>query len=160
MYSAQAWHWIRPEVAYDRAASALMPGGALAVFWNRVQWDQVALRAELSRAYARAAPRFVGRPGPMHPDAPTDTHWMTDWAPAAVAEAGFATPQASDYPWAVRYSTASYLDLLRTHSDHVLLDDEPRRELLEGVAQVIEAHGGAIELAYATRLLMARLERG
>lgn len=34
LFSAQAWHWTDPAVRWHRAAAALAPGGALALFWN------------------------------------------------------------------------------------------------------------------------------
>jgi trans-aconitate methyltransferase len=35
VFSAQAWHWISPDLRYVRAREALQPSGTLAVFWNR-----------------------------------------------------------------------------------------------------------------------------
>src|SRR4029077_1845905 len=35
VFSAQAWHWVSPEVKYVRAREALSSRGLLAVFWTR-----------------------------------------------------------------------------------------------------------------------------
>lgn len=32
--SAQAWHWVAPELRYERAAAALAPEGTLAAIWT------------------------------------------------------------------------------------------------------------------------------
>ena len=54
LFSAQAWHWVSPEVRYVKAHEALEPGGLLAAFWNRPHWGTSPLRAELLEAYRRA----------------------------------------------------------------------------------------------------------
>ena len=48
--SAQAWHWIAPEVRYVAARAALEDGGALAAFWNRPEWIACDLREQLAGA--------------------------------------------------------------------------------------------------------------
>lgn len=159
VYSAQAWHWVAPEDGYETAARALGPGGMIAVFWNRVRWSDLGLQPQLSAAYSRTLPHFGPRPGPMHPDSPGPAHWMTDWDSVAARWAGFDPPQAREYHWSVRYSTAAYLELLCTHSDHLVLPRTIRCELLAAVAEVLDANGGGVEMPYTTLLLMARLAR-
>jgi len=44
VFSAQAWHWVAPDVRYAAARAALEPGGALAVFvvlyfWSPAHWQ-------------------------------------------------------------------------------------------------------------------------
>ena len=157
VFSAQAWHWVAPEIAYALARGALSEGGALAVFWNRPLWRQTPLGQELEEVYARVVPDFGISPGPMHPGAYGSSHWMTDWDIHRGRGAGFAEPEARDYSWRVSYATPAYLDLLRTHSDHAILPPDRREALLGEVATVIDAHGGVFELPHTTRLLMARL---
>ncbi len=57
---AQAWHWVRVPVAAAEAARVLRPGGALAVWWNEVDgedlrwWDRQQRRLEeMSPGYRR-----------------------------------------------------------------------------------------------------------
>ena len=59
------------------------------------------------------------------------------------------------YRWRERYTTDSYLRLLRTHSDHIVLGArvEP---LLAGVGEVLDGHGGGLTLDYLAALWMAR----
>jgi hypothetical protein len=84
---------------------------------------------------------------------------MTDWDPDRSREAGFGQPETRDYTWHARYTTREYLDLLQTHSDHAVLPSARRDALLGAICSVIDAHGGAFDLPYTTRLLMSRLER-
>jgi hypothetical protein len=51
--------------------------------------------------------------------------------------------------------------LLRTHSDHILLESDRREALLEEVAALIDRHGGVLGIEYVTSLCLARaLGRG
>jgi SAM-dependent methyltransferase len=47
LYAGQAWHWVAPERRNELAARALVPGGALALFWNRPDWSRCELRGTL-----------------------------------------------------------------------------------------------------------------
>ena len=60
--SAQAWHWVAPDVGYVKAHAALAPRGTLALFWNRPQWDNSALRAALDDCVpaTRSRPQGTG----------------------------------------------------------------------------------------------------
>jgi SAM-dependent methyltransferase len=158
LVSAQAWHWIAPEVRYVRAGEALHPGGALAVFWNRPDWESCALRDELAEAYERAAPDLGAGagPGPMHPVAHARREWWGDWSAEIDAAAEFGPPDSRVYRWTEAYTTASYLRVIQTHSDHILLGEVRLQQLLDAVAAVLEAHGGGLRLDYLALLWMAR----
>ncbi len=157
VYGAQAWHWVRPEVGYRHAAQALLPDGALAVFWNHTRWDEVPERDALERVYAAVLPADGRRLGPMHPGANRRDDWMTDWDADAASRAGFAQPVVRDYRWSCQYDTEAYLELLRTASEVVMLPEREQGVLLDGVAGVLERNGGGIHMPYSTRLLMARI---
>jgi hypothetical protein len=58
--------------------------------------------------------------------------------------------------WSREYSTAEYVKLMGTHSSHRMLDDASRRRLQAGVAAVIDAHGGTIDVGGRTLLYLAR----
>jgi SAM-dependent methyltransferase len=98
LFSAQAWHWISPEVRYIRAREALAPGGLLAAFWNRL---------------------------------------------------------VRCYEWSCTYSSSVYLELLETHSGHIIRPENERREILDGVGAVIDRNGGSIRLPLVTILCLA-----
>jgi SAM-dependent methyltransferase len=152
--SAQAWHWVAPELRYARAANALAPGGTLAAIWTFPDWEHTQLRDGLRDAYRVAAPDLQDD-FPMHPASePTDL--AGDWHAEIEASAGFAEPQVRKHPWSATYSTAGYLELLQTHQDHILLESAARERLLAAVAAAIDATGGEIVLSFVTRLCLAR----
>jgi SAM-dependent methyltransferase len=145
-----------------RAHEAWIGGGALAVFWNRVRWEDVAVREELRDAYRRFAPQLgsgVG-PGPMHPAVQPRPGWWHDEEEELGKGPGFADPELRAYNWSERYETETYVQLLQTHSDHIVFEPAQRESLLEAVAGVLDRHGGGLDFQYMTVLAMARRTGG
>lgn len=61
------------------------------------------------------------------------------------------------YEWEERYSTAGYLDLLRSYSGHRHLGLERRERLLACIGDLIEQrHGGRIVKRYMNEMRVAR----
>jgi SAM-dependent methyltransferase len=149
IFSAQAWHWIDPEVRFRKARDLLADGGLLAAFWNRVDWEACALSAELLDVYFRIAPELATSDW-MLPAAVAGEHWLDD-----VTGADLLDPEVRSYPWSLEHSTSEYVDLLRTHSHHIILERHVLSELLVAVAAVIDRHGGQLLLPYVTRLCLA-----
>ncbi|HUB76697.1 MAG TPA: class I SAM-dependent methyltransferase [Solirubrobacteraceae bacterium] len=152
--AAQAWHWVDPAVGYARARVALGAGGALALFWNRADWRPGALTAALDAIYAPLA-GTASASGPVT-TAPAGRAGDEGWAEEIGAAGAFAEPEVRDYPWSRRYSAGEYARLLATHSDHAVLDAQVRARLLARVEEAIAGAGGTIEIAYVTRLCLAR----
>jgi SAM-dependent methyltransferase len=147
---AQAFHWLSPETRFTKAAAALRPGGALAVFGHSPVMERSPLRRELDRAYSQLAPAI---------GASILTRWYADEVSmrARFAESGrFGPVTMRVYPWSRTYEIEAYLDLLRTHSDYRLLPDAEREALLEGVRAAILRHGGMITVRYEAHLYVAK----
>ncbi len=157
--SATAWHWITPARRNELAARVLVPGGALAPFWNRPQWRDNELRPAFHRAYAAVEQQFAARPaGPMNPfGAPPQIRNAAEWLEHEFRDnADFIEIDARVYNWRQRYTTAEYIGLLGTHSDHMMLPEAPREQLFGAIHEAIDAAGGSFELTYQTLLCLAR----
>lgn len=156
VYAAQAWHWIDPAVRYRKPADLLRKGGALAAFWNRPDWSNCVLAADIDSHYRAVIPELLEESGPMRPSRqPMPELWGDP--PGEIAATGrYEAPVQRRYTWRRRYSTEEYLSLLQTHSDHILLAEDRRRALLRGVGAIIDLAGGAIEIDYVTHLTLAR----
>ncbi|MFZ0042014.1 MAG: class I SAM-dependent methyltransferase [Solirubrobacteraceae bacterium] len=153
LYSAQAWHWIDPEVRFVRARAALKTGGIFAAFWNRPAWGPTPLRDELAEVYRRVAPDMP-TDGPMHPA----NHASSDdgaWPAEIAAVEGFENAGVRSYEWHHDYPAQEYAGLLATLSEIALLDETTRRELVDGVAAAIEAHGGVLAMPMFTAACLA-----
>jgi SAM-dependent methyltransferase len=158
IYSAQAWHWVSPDIRYRKARGLLRDGGVLALFWNRARWEGNALRSELMAVYERTVPNFAPTPGPMYPATQTPPELWGDWRREIDEARGFEEPQVQAYDWSQDYSTSEYLDVIQTHSDHIVLGPERLTRLLDAVGEVLDAAGGLFTLEYTALLLLARAQ--
>jgi SAM-dependent methyltransferase len=152
LLSAQAWHWLDPQLRWRRAAEALRRGGAVAALWTLPVWERIPLRAALDEVYAATVPEMA--PGfPLHPASRPERlaeRWHEE-----VAE-GFADVRAGTHDWTQRYGASEYAELIATHQDHIRLETGQKGALLDRVRGTIERDGGTIEMAYRTSVCMAR----
>ena len=126
------------------------PGGALAVVGNAAVLGDSPLRRALDAVYARHAPQMTGPPA---------TRWYGAEGPIRelFAESGrFGRVAWRRHPWSRVQETADYIGWLRTHSDHRMLPLPQHELLLRAVAEVIDAFGGAIEVAYEANLYVGQ----
>jgi SAM-dependent methyltransferase len=150
--SAQAWHWVVPRAGAEHAASVLAPGGSFGAFWNlgRPPRD---VSAVLAPVYRRLAPEIAkDSSGPVR-----DHSRVGDTALGLAACGAFEPAQERWFEWARTYESSAWVDLLRTHSDHLMLAPDRRERLLAAVVEAIDAVGGAFEMHYETALVSAQL---
>lgn len=150
VYAAQAWHWVDPDVGFTRAHELLKPGGVLALMWNLEDPDQPDRLAGLDEVYEQFADELGQRATPARLRPPEEL------AADLVETSLFTPPERLTYPWSQIYSTEEFLRLQMTHSPKRMLPPDRRRELLDQIGGVIDAHGGAIEVRYTTNLFLAR----
>jgi SAM-dependent methyltransferase len=147
----QAWHWIDPLAGAQNAAGVLAPGGHLGVFWNFGR--QPRAMAELfDPIYARLAPGLEGYSVLLGgQDARAET------AVAGIAAAGqFEAAETSKYAWRQTHTTAEWLEILQTHSDHQALPIDQRERLLRAIGEAIDSIGGSFEMPYEAILVTAQ----
>jgi len=152
LISAQAWHWVAPEVRYQKAHRVLSPSGGLALFWSRPLWEQSALGAALAEVYEARAPElhgygpwFPGSRGPHAAEKPTEPELAGYFGPVTECV----------YRWALDYTVGEYLELVQSLPEHLALSASRRAFLFGGLAEVIEGTGRALSLDYETRLYFA-----
>lgn len=144
---AQSFHCVEPAVRYAKSARALRAGGTLALFWHAPQPGEGPAHEAVQAAYRRHVPDLAVRPA--------DGAWASRVADEIDASGSFGAVHAVRYPWRRRYSGDEYVALLGTYSDHLLMPDEARGQLLAALREAIAEHGG-IEVAYELRLYLAR----
>jgi SAM-dependent methyltransferase len=151
--SAQAWHWVTPEVGYAKVHQALRPSGGLAFFWNRPRWEDEALRGEFEAVYRAQTPGLLAKaPGfPGLTQSPEE-----DFGNDMAATGLFAPVVERTYHSRREYTTEEYLELLQTQSDHRMLPEDQLDQLLHGVAGILEAAGGGLRIDYDTRLYFTK----
>jgi ubiquinone/menaquinone biosynthesis C-methylase UbiE len=147
--AAQSWHWVSPEMRFRKAAEALSRDGSLAVFGQ----VPVGLPAPLLDQFKEIYLRQIGKWGPP-PEA-----WYLPNGPFKgwfIASGLFEPVEHRRCFWKWRHTASSYVDFLRTKSDHRMMEPSKRDELLAEIAQAIDGHGGRFEVDYETHLYIAR----
>ena len=153
-FSGQAWHWVAAEVRGAKAADALVPGGTLALFWHRTNWQGEDLRAELEDLYRRVAPDlYAQEPGFPGLHAPRDDGRFVS---ELTGSGRFHDVRAQTYPWSSTFTSETFVDLLLTQSNHRLLVEDRRNALMEAVGDLVAGHGNVVTVPHATLLVLAR----
>lgn len=146
----QAWHWIDTERGLERIRRLLRAGGLAAIFWNRPDFSGLgALRADMDAVYERLAPDMVS-------SLASSVTGSKGKPPPGPGPEGFVGAAVRTLQQVVRYTSQSWVDLLGTHSNHLMLDPDQRAELHAVVGDAIDAHGGAFDLVYRCDVWTAR----
>jgi SAM-dependent methyltransferase len=155
--AAQAWHWVHPSAGLRKAHDLLRPGGWLAMWWNLADADPSELRQDIEEVYAEHAPSEPFCPS-LDPSlgSPFEPRPNTPGLDPSADYPTFGSPITRLYRWTLRYTTAELLDLLGTHSNHRMMDPDQVDRVLDGVAEVIDRHGGSYDYPYVSRLWAAQ----
>ena len=126
---ATAWHWLDPAIAPAKVHSLLRPGGVLAVVGTHhvVPDDADPFFREIQSAYRAIGPGIDHLPGPddiRHTDA------------EALRASGLFEVEDRGYVRVLEYDAESYIDVLRTYSNHIAMTDDQREVLFDGVRRL------------------------
>jgi len=151
VFSATAFHWVPPGIGFPKAALALKPGAALAVFSNQHPRPFYGFFEEVQAIYRQYVPEWndpTERPSTMDE---IRSH------AAYIEGTGLYQPvTVHTYPWNQTYSTEEYLRLLNTYSAHLHLEESRRRLLYQAIADLIERrYNGQIDRPYLAVLYLA-----
>lgn len=149
--SAQAWHWVAPELGFPKAARALAPGGAFAIWGHVPVGVPERFRPAFQAAFETHAPGLWGRSPPQA--------WYLPAGAAAESIRGsglFGPVTHRAYPWTWRQSAQTLSDQLRTESAYHALPEAQRFALFDALSAAVAADGDLIEAPWETHLYMAR----
>jgi SAM-dependent methyltransferase len=154
--AAQSWHWVDPALGPVRVASVLRPGGRFAAFWN--SYEHAPRVVDGFRAiYSRVAPHLWAESvalGTISADAAAASAGADCDALAACG--AFEPAERQTFTWRRHYSCAQWLDELPTHSGHRALPEPVLAQVLEEVAEFIDAAGGRLDVGLRTSAIVAR----
>jgi hypothetical protein len=152
--SAEAFHWIPPDIAYPKAARALNDAGSLALFWIIYQEPDTGLFRAIDQVYRQQAPQLDNLNKAITPE------WLTEQIVGNFRSSGcFDQVTVKHYTWSQTYSGEQYANLLRTFSSNRSLDEGTWCRLLAGILDVIEGHGGRLTRPFLAVLFHARVHR-
>jgi SAM-dependent methyltransferase len=148
--AGQAWHWIEPRSGAAKAASVLVDGGRVGLFWN-LGYPAPTVGGQLDGVYAALEPGLRERSVVAE-----RRRMRLRLAAEALSSEHFESPSVDGFPWTRTYDSASWLAFLRSHSDHQTLPVPRRERLLAALGEAIDGVGGEFEVAYETVLVSAR----
>lgn len=152
VFSATAYHWIRPTAQTDRPASILRPGGVVAIV------DLIQVDSPSDGGFFAAVQPIYERYGEGHDGPPAPTRDRADPAIRAVLEADgrFEEIEVRRVDWDQSYSAAEYRKLMLSYSSTQMMNEADRTGLLDDMEAFIRNHfEGRI-----TRPLVATLTTG
>ena len=149
-----AFHWIDPSVGVDKVARALRPDGAFAtIATDHAAGGTDRFFVDVQDCYER-----------WDPSTPPGLRLVPgdDIVPTTAPDPGgrFGAAQFRRYESDIAYTTARYLDVIRTYSPTRALDDERRSGLLTCIGSLIDSrYGGLIVKRYLRQLRVAHRAR-
>jgi SAM-dependent methyltransferase len=147
-----AFHWVDPELRYEKSARLLRESGALAVIGTqhvrREEGDT--FWADVQEDYDAVVPGEDNTPPPL-PDEVDDLS-------GELAATGFFEPVGvRRYVWDLAYTADEYIALLDTYSGHRSLDDARRAQLYDRIRRRIATRPEErVTKTYLTMLDVAR----
>ena len=148
---AQAWHWIEPGAGLAAVRRLLAPGGQLWLLWN-VGDLEPHVKTAVDAVYARfAADRGSQVDGGGISRGVSER--AADRAERFFGDLPGASVHTLEVPWRAEHTTASWVRLVATFSDHVTQPDDVRVPLLAALAEAVDAAGGRVTIEYTTRVV-------
>jgi len=153
IFSATAFHWIKPEVGYPKAYNLLKKGGVMAVFWHMssVVESKTEMLIEIRNICRKLAPEFDDY---LTLEEAEDLHNLRFLE--IQTNNLFDRPISKIYRWDDEYTTERYLKLINSFSDFHDLDNYKKKSILETVADYINSKNGKIIVPQEVRLYMTK----
>lgn len=152
--SAEAMHWIPPEIGYPKVAQALHHQGSAAFYWNMFVDPQTDWSQAIDAAYQALAPQVMD----------TEKSITADWLIPIIVN-NFRVSDSFDevtvrrYAWSQEFTATHYINLLRTSSVHRDLDENAKKQLFTEIKTIIERYGGSVTRPGMTVLFHAKVQK-
>ena len=148
--SAQAWHWVTPEVRYTKSFSLLQPDGYLALMW----YLPVRPKGELADAIDGILEPVLNPSGQTSHDMDTRQRCVEE-----IQESNLFTDiHVYSYKTVTQMSAREFVDSMNTQSNYAVLDEVLKQQLDAKLIGVIEQHGGAVANEMIYTLYIAQRE--
>ena len=150
--AASSFHWIPAEIAYPKAADALVENGSLILLWNKELQPSYEVSLRLAKIYESYAPSLE-----KYEDEETQVEvaqklgrWVEESERFRDVRFGYVRCQHA-------YSADRYLMLLKSYSPYLQLDSNLREKLFAALKDaIVRDLGGRIELSHISAFHIAR----
>lgn len=164
VYAASSFHWVDAEIGCPKVYQLLKNGGAFALFRNNtvpaygdVVFEEIqTVYDKYYYSYHTTRPRPVKR---SNEDYLKPSEIYRGFRLYGLEEYGFKDITMKLYDFSKTYTADDYISLLDTFSDHISLPEENRKDLYEGVYNIIQRHDGYHKVDYVFQLYMGRKQK-
>lgn len=151
IYSATAFHWIKPDVQFAKSHKLLRRNGFLAVINTKHISDEV------GDNFVEATQPIYDKYTPMNADGKFTLPKIDDLRPLEINSDLFALILFKVFPLTITYTAKEYINLLKTYSPTIALPKNKRTLFLEAICGLIKnKFNGNIEKSFAVTLAIAR----
>lgn len=150
LVSATAFHWLDPEIRFQKAAQLLQQGGTLTIIINISKYKEWVgpLQQQINSLYQELIPQENAK---QYISMEQKSRTMED----EFMESGlFGTIQTYGERYQHSLGSEAYIGLLNTFSYQHNLPDSIKSRLFPAIKKLIDAYGGVIDLAYEARYWM------
>jgi SAM-dependent methyltransferase len=152
VYSATAFHWLKPEVRYKKTHRILRPGGHLAI----IQTNHVSDNE--GDSFYNATQPIYDKFMPIKKDADNTLPRVKDLRPVVALDTELFKQIDFDYfPLVVTYNANDYTDLIGTYSPILALPNAKREQFLKEIKNLVEARfNNKVTKHYSMSLALAK----
>jgi SAM-dependent methyltransferase len=165
VFAATSFHWVDPEVGWQKVASLLRPGGVFALL-SHVGGTKSALDEELAHVWRDVAgstweplddETLWAGVGSRSGNVAELWSWLTRHELAQIEAATlFRDVELTREPVGQTLSAEGYLARIRTANNYLHLAPGDQQRLERGITEAIEAHGGVYQESRFAVLVTAR----
>lgn len=142
--SAQAWHWLDPSVAYEKAHQLLKDQGHIALFWKIQEYDKSEFLQDLKKLYIQHCPKYHN-PGAIL-SAERDL----------VISPLFCDFEKKEYFIDINYNREKYAQLVSTMSWVIALEGGAKERFNEELSDLLSKQNETFSIPNKYTLLIAR----
>jgi len=152
--AATSFHWVSPEIRYQKTAAALQDKGYLILLWNAGVFPPDEIYRVLHEVYQNQAPYLAE----YHAKERANQAESIKELGQNVIESGlYEDVMYEQLVSQITYSIDDYLALLQTYSVYIALDDEKRKSLLASLREALEKNcGNSIQASYLSAFHLAK----
>lgn len=150
IYSATAFHWIPEDIGYPKVSKLLKTGGTLALFWNRpfVSRENDGLHQHIQSIYKKYRPsntKIIENDTERYNNRSKTIHTY-----------GFRDVEVKLYHLTRTFSSADYIALLNTYSDHRSMPSPTKERFEDELKEAIIQFGDVLHVYDTIDLHLAR----
>jgi SAM-dependent methyltransferase len=151
VYAATAFHWIKPDVKFEKTYALLRPGGHIAVIRSEDISD------ENGDEFVRASQPIYDKYTSINDSGQFRLPCLGDLQPAEIDDRLFEQIYFNAFPKVNYFTAQQYTDLLNTYSPRRAMQSDKRRAFLHEIAALInDKFDGRIHRRFANTLSIAK----